>query len=164
MCLKTSKDIQSFCSMTLTLCPIHLFGSHTWLGNLTGITWDGHFPYQIYHDCNWQEYSKHLQGISMCERLDYDSKEIDHFWRCLHALLRRGWQACKKKAVSFWVCSDKPLVYTRQRVNLSPPETTNWALRLERGRPWGDRMVLFIIPNCPPLHTCPPPREGHIHT
>lgn len=149
--------------MTLRLCPIHWFGSHIWMGNLTGITWDGHFPCQIHHDCNWQEYSKHLQGISMCDRLDYDSKQIDHFQRCLDALLRPGLQACKEKSVSFWVCNDKPLVCIRQGVNLSSPETTNQALKLERDRSWGERIMLSNMPNCPPLHTCPSPREGPIH-
>lgn len=115
MCLKTSKDTQFSSSMTLRLCPIHWFGCHTLMGNLMGTTCDGHLPCQIYHDCNWEEYSKHFHGISTCERLDYDSKQTDHFQGCLGALLRPGFQAHKEKAVSFWVCNDKPRVCIRQR-------------------------------------------------
>lgn len=115
MCLKTSKGIKFSCSKTPRLYPIHWFGCHTWMGNLTGITHNGHLPCQIYHDCNWQEYSKHLHGISICERLNYDSKQIDHFWRFLGVLLRPGLQACEGKLASFWVCNDKPPVCIRRR-------------------------------------------------
>lgn len=134
------------------------------MGNLTGITHDGHLPCQIYHDCNWQEYSKHLHGIFTCERLDYDSKQIDHFQKCLGALLRPGLQTHKEKAASSWVCNDKPLVCIRQRGELITTRGYRRGSKASKRQSLEDRIVPFITPTCPPLHTCLPPGEGHIHT